>query len=618
MGEISKGTIIDHYEIVDTLGEGGMGEVFLAHDRNLDRKVAIKTLVSNKDNLKLQKRFENEAKILASLNHANIVAVYNYGVFEGTSYMVMEYIEGQNLSQVLKSRGFGIGEAIESLLQMVDGILEAHSQGVLHRDIKSANIVLDKTGRIKVVDFGISKDFKQEDPNLTDMGKVIGTTNYMAPEILIGQRPSTRSDIFSLGIVLFEMLQGINPFSASTRYETMENIRKLDPKLSSEVSRIVPPILEKILYKMLSKDPDDRYQNLSEIKDHLTEIDLQSIPNDLMSAKRPEVMILNEQKIRLKLLSQGFATREIGIILSLAAQIQEKNEPLADKTEILDGKIEEKISLSPDALEKAVSKFKIARNKISSSHENGFISELTNVIGTQVESWSTKTYALMGSSLLMIVIAAFFLIPERSPVLSLNAPAPLYHLPEGAKWKEQSRLVDATSGETLQNTVRQISVKKNDHGEKITETIDIKSGARAISSLPVNTFVPSNSYETVAGDQGHQVILGDYESIFPLKTGNSMIFSAKGKSKWDGSFGYTKKCEVIGQEIVHLQIGNFPTWVVNCVNAKHKVSSSYRKFYYSPLHGYFIKGEAQWDTQNRSVIETREWIDDSQVPRLSY
>ncbi len=624
MGVIQVGTKIDHYVVESVLGEGGMGEVFLAKDLNLDRKVAIKTLIPNKSSEKLQKRFENEAKILASLNHNNIVSVYNYGQYEGIHYMVMEFIQGQDLSAAIKSRGFGIGECLEAFQQMVEGILEAHNQGVLHRDIKPANLVIDNQGRVKVVDFGISKDFKKEDVNLTDMGRVIGTTNYMAPELFVGQRPSVTSDIFSMGIVLFEMLEGFNPFTAETRYETMENIRNKEVQLSKEVARIVPPVIEKILYKMLAKDPDQRYQNLTEVRQDFQKIDMSTIPNELMAARRPEVMILNEQKIRLKLLSQGYATREIGIILSLAAQIQEKDEPLSEKTEVVDEVIKRKVSLSQEALESAIRRFKNAQSRLSSTREVGFGQDITSVIQQHYKNLSVTQWAAAGAFVIAIMALGIWWSgnSQPDPILTLQKPAPKVSLAVGAQWTTRTRVLNENTGELVQDTSRQVTISKNELGDKITETEDLRSGQRAISSLSVSPFLPSHTYQTVAGDEGEQIILGDYDKIFPLQIGSEMNFEAKGKSKWDGEFRYKKNCKVTGKEILSLEIGQTPTWVVVCrsFNGDGTLEEDrYRKFFYSPKHGNFVRVEARRSTgKGVTLLETKEWVDVSNYIFPSY
>ena len=618
------GTQIGHYLVEATLGEGGMGEVYLARDLNLERKVAIKTLVPSKNSAKLEKRFENEAKILASLNHGNIVSVYNYGRHEGTHFMVMELIEGQDLSSILKSRGFGIGECLETFQQMVEGILEAHSQGVLHRDIKPANVVIDTNGKVKIVDFGISKDFKKEDLNLTDMGKVIGTTNYMAPELLIGQRPSSQSDIFSLGIVLYEMLEGINPFTAETRFQTMDNIRNFNPRLSAEVQRVVPPELETILYKMLQKDPNDRYQNMNEIKENLLKIDLLKIPSELMAAKRPEVMILNEHKVRMKLLSRGFATREIGIILSLAAQIQEGDKHTADQTEVVIGE-NQKISLSQEALEMAIKRFKSAQLQLSASREMNFTKDFFSLIKQRTDKWSRNKKVTLGvvSLCILVVFPWFYMGSKNNPILSLEAPAPKVQIASGSEWKTRTRLLDKKTGDLLQDTIRHLIVKENELGEQITETIDVNTGKRAISSMPVNPFVPSHTFQTVAGDEGKQVLLGELDDIFPIQTGKVMQYEAQGKSKWDGKFSYKKQCKVVGTKILNIKLGKVPTWVVNCKSIHEKTgrvkdNGSFRKLYYSPTHGNFVKSEASWETDGKMVVETKEWIDDSKYFRPNY
>ncbi|MDH3816880.1 MAG: serine/threonine-protein kinase, partial [Acidobacteriota bacterium] len=277
------GRTLGHYGIVEKIGAGGMGVVYRAHDERLDRDVAIKVLpeelATDPDRLRL---FEREAKAVAALDHPNILAIHDFGSEEGVTYAVMELLKGVSLREVISKVGLTTGKAVEYARSIADGLAAAHDEGIVHRDLKPENVFLTKDGRIKILDFGLAKltlpeaDLSTETPTATldtAPGGLIGTIPYMAPEQVQGQPADHRSDIFGLGVVLYEMLTGHRPFGGSTSVETAAAILKEDPEPISAAAPAVPSTLSGVVSKCLEKRPEDRFSSAHDLSLTLGAID---------------------------------------------------------------------------------------------------------------------------------------------------------------------------------------------------------------------------------------------------------------------------------------------------------------------------------------------------------
>ena len=209
---LTKGTMVAHYRIVEKIGAGGMGEVYLAEDTKLNRRIALKFmpshLASDKD---LRIRFTREAQAAAKLDHPNIIPVHEVGEYEGRPYIAMAHIEGRSLRDLIKHGKLSISEAVALTMQICDGLQKAHEAGIVHRDIKPGNIIIDNAGRARILDFGLAT--VTGDDKLTKTGSTLGTVGYMAPEQISGMNVDKRADIFSLGVILYEMITGRRPFT---------------------------------------------------------------------------------------------------------------------------------------------------------------------------------------------------------------------------------------------------------------------------------------------------------------------------------------------------------------------------------------------------------------------
>ncbi len=267
------GRSLGHYEIVDKIGAGGMGEVYLARDQRLDRKVAIKLLPSfflqDPDRLR---RFQQEARAASALNHPNILTIHEVGHLDSAHYIATEFVHGESLRDRIRHAPMKVTEALDIATQIASALATAHEAGIIHRDVKPENIMLRQDGIVKVVDFGLAKltqrpSIESEDSTIvhTDEGIVMGTAQYMSPEQARGLRVDARSDIWSLGCVLYEMLAGRSPFEAPTAGDVIVSILEREPPPLSRFAPEIPSELKRIVTKALRKEKDERYQTGTEL-----------------------------------------------------------------------------------------------------------------------------------------------------------------------------------------------------------------------------------------------------------------------------------------------------------------------------------------------------------------
>ena len=270
---IATGSQVGPYEIRAAIGAGGMGEVYRAHDTRLERDVALKVLPADAlGDETARARLIREARLASKLNHPHICTIYDVGEAEGQTYIAMELVEGQPLSARVADGALPVDQILRYGQQMADALAHAHGRGVVHRDFKSANVVVTPDGQVKVLDFGLAKRLTGEEltdattvsrHSLTAPGVVAGTLAYMAPEQLQGQPADARSDIWALGVVLYELATGKRPFQGQTGFDlTAAILRQPLPALPSSV----PAPLAGVIDRCLAKEPGERYQQGSEIR----------------------------------------------------------------------------------------------------------------------------------------------------------------------------------------------------------------------------------------------------------------------------------------------------------------------------------------------------------------
>jgi serine/threonine protein kinase len=293
------GTTLQHYRILGRLGVGGMGEVYAAEDTKLQRRVALKVLPPDMaaDPERLQ-RFQREARAVAALNHPNVVTIYSVEEADGVQFLTMELVEGKTLAELIPKDGLPLEELFRVAVPLADAVAAAHQHGIVHRDLKPANVMLASDGRVKVLDFGLAK-LKPElsstettlaaAQSLTGQNTIVGTAAYMSPEQAEGRPVDHRSDIFSLGVVLYEMACGKRPFKGDTALSLISSIIKDTPPPLSEVNRRVPPDLDRIVARALAKDPARRYQSALDLRDELQAVQEQTASRRFVSRMVREI-----------------------------------------------------------------------------------------------------------------------------------------------------------------------------------------------------------------------------------------------------------------------------------------------------------------------------------------
>ena len=284
---IRVGETVAHYRIVDKLGEGGMGVVYKARDLNLDRFVAIKVLASDQmDDEEHRLRFLQEARAASALNHPGIVTVHGIDRTDGSFFIVMEYVDGSTLHQLIHHRALSLFEALQYAVQIAAALSAAHAAGVIHRDVKPGNIMVSASGQAKVLDFGLAKLVHREGERdevstltvtpaaavKTEKNVIIGTVAYMSPEQAQGRKLDGRSDIFSFGSVLYEMVTGRRPFGGQNRISTLAAIMERDPDPPRSLAPGLPPELERIISRCLRKEPTRRFQHMDDVMVALDEV----------------------------------------------------------------------------------------------------------------------------------------------------------------------------------------------------------------------------------------------------------------------------------------------------------------------------------------------------------
>jgi serine/threonine-protein kinase len=307
---LNKGsTFAGRYEIIEELGRGGMGVVYKAEDTKLKRTVALKFLPPELTHIPdVKDRFMREAQAAAALEHPNICTVYEFDEAEDNTFISMAYVEGQGLRKKLESGPMELDEALRIAAQVAEGLQIAHKKGIVHRDIKSANIMVDNRNQAKIMDFGLAR--MMGTTLLTQEGTAMGTIAYMSPEQARGKEVDHRTDIWSFGVVLYEMLTGELPFKGEHEQAVVYAIRKDKPKPITEVSAEIPPSIEQVVDKALEKDPANRYQNTEEMLDDLKSISAGIVPEEIKARLRKAKLLKRKRSI--------LYTGTVGLVIVIA------------------------------------------------------------------------------------------------------------------------------------------------------------------------------------------------------------------------------------------------------------------------------------------------------------
>ena len=280
--ELSTGsTFAERYQIIEELGKGGMGRVYKVLDKEVNAKVALKLIKSEiASDKKTIERFRNELKVARDIAHKNVCRMYDLGKEEGAYYITMEYVSGEDLKSFIRRSGIiSVGKAISIANQVCEGLLEAHRLGVVHRDLKPQNIMIDKDGNARIMDFGIARSLRAK--GITGSGVMIGTPEYMSPEQVDGKEADHRADIYSLGVILYEMVTGRVPFEGDTPFSIGVKQKSEIPRSPREINEHIPDDLNNIILKCMEKDKEKRFQSVSELQS-----ELMSLEKDIPTTER--------------------------------------------------------------------------------------------------------------------------------------------------------------------------------------------------------------------------------------------------------------------------------------------------------------------------------------------
>jgi len=318
---LDSGDQVAHYRIVSRLGEGGMGEVYLATDTRLERSVALKVLPAAvaRDSVRME-RFDREARAASALNHPNVAHIYEIGEVDGIHFLVMEFIEGETLDRRIEGHALPVDEIAEIGSQVADALDTAHGKGIVHRDIKPANLMITPRGLVKVLDFGLAKVMERPSSlqsqmatrTLSATGELIGTVGYMSPEQALGRVVDHRTDIFSLGVVLYQMSTGRMPFEGSSPSETIARILESQPEAMARFNYSVPEDLERIVRKCLEKDRERRYQSARDLMVDLKGIvrERDAAPANRQSGSKIRAVIVDDEDLARQILREYLRSEE--------------------------------------------------------------------------------------------------------------------------------------------------------------------------------------------------------------------------------------------------------------------------------------------------------------------
>jgi len=315
--ELSRGILFaGRYELIEELGKGGMGKVYRVEDKKIKEEVALKLLKPEiAADKKTIERFSNELKMARKIAHRNVCKMYYLGEEKGTHYITMEYVSGEDLKSFIRRVGqLPVGKAISIAKEVCEGITEAHRLGIIHRDLKPSNIMIDKEGNARIMDFGIARSIKAK--GITGSGVMIGTPEYMSPEQVEGKETDQRSDIYSLGIILYEMVTGRVPFEGDTPFTVGVKHKSEIPKDPKELNIQIPDDLNRVILRCLEKEKEKRYQSAVEVRSELTRIE-KGLPTTERIAPKKNPLTSKEITISFslkKLLVPAFAVIALAII----------------------------------------------------------------------------------------------------------------------------------------------------------------------------------------------------------------------------------------------------------------------------------------------------------------
>lgn len=601
--------LLTNYELLRPLGRGGMGEVFLAKDLLLDRDVAVKFLKVNSgaDNEIIQKRFQNEAKILASLDHPNIVRIFNFGVANDVNFIVMEYVEGEALSEVIARGPIKVEQAVKVLRRLVRGIRQAHESAIIHRDIKPANIILTAKKDIKIVDFGISKNFVSEEENFTKENHFIGTINYMAPELLLGQSPTMMSDIFSVGVIFYEMVTGKNPFTGANQFETIENIKTVNLRLPQEIRNQLPQEFIDIFSSMVSRQVQKRCQSSTTLYTQLKALKASEKAGKQVGSTEQIPVVGNEETSKTELFT-------IDSFSELVVASEEKTEfMMPDRNTGTSLKNAIKEFNTEDTGE--VRKFHYQSNSIGFLKIALVLSALAITIKYSPKIKSSY-YKLAGTNQVAKRVETEEPSKERNPakqeaaLATDNSPKilPVLDFPDiGGQYHYHTQVINDGTGKVVKEFKYIQKVNRIFNGF-LQSKIRYSNGVVGTMKSSPNNFIPPLEVTNDRGTLVRHKVSGNYNSIYPLEVGGKMNFTEFILGKTSSFVAHNYECKVVKAAKRVVKVTSLDVFLVEC----EQVQGNSPKLIiteYSPKLRQTIRKEVRYMVGRRQYVESTKLID---------
>jgi len=455
----------------------------------------------------------------------------------------------------------------------------------VHRDLKPQNILVDIKGQAKLIDFGIAKIYSEQASVHTSANVFIGTVNYSAPEVLRGRVATTKSDIFSLGVVLYHMMTGEAPFAASSQLEVMENVRSKELSFSEHLGMYYPDELKSIVLKMTAKNPDDRYDKVEDLVEDLKKIPYDQIPEDLNVSLYPTIKLNNQEEIQVECRKEGFSDSEIRFIVGLAAEIESHRTKTSEKNSEDTVSIETtgNIEISKDSLSEAIRRFRVARDKLVT--QNTTRRHLL-VTGKAIDKIIKA--GGVAAAIAALVWGGLF----AKDFFEGGALPPQFKAGQSLKLRERF-LFPKDPNYPPENIIDEVTILEVGNNRFKAKTLQ---GYKVTQSS--NTLLPPYEHEANHANEKpwfeRNTIHGDPMAIFPLKVGKKVSNRIVGSSNQEGHppvYDYVYTCEVMGRESVTIEMGTFNTYKVICSAAGGK--NFQKSFFYEP---------------NMRLIVLAEWI----------
>jgi serine/threonine protein kinase len=560
------------------------------------RRAAVKILSETASHEpEIIERFKIEAKVLERLNHVNIVKMLEFGNDQGYYYMALEHVDGFPLDDYLRRRPCSLSEILILFRQMLEGLMAAHAAGIYHRDIKPSNILVDKNGNVKIIDFGIAKLLLDESAPKTKTDVIVGTVNYLAPELLSGNPATPQSDLYSLGLVLYFMISGRAPYGRGSNFEILSRVRNSPLQFDSRVEAIIPNLLKLLVYRMISKQPHNRYQSLSAVREALNRVPVEEIPVDPNPDMPTQLTIENADELRLQLENQGHTAAEVHMILKLAARLESENTTQIERPS-------ESIFLGTESVTQALA----LRGALAPSE---FVSP------TQMAPWTPlrKSFRYPRAALLLVVLAIIGGALNYGLILNwfhwfgeghfVVKPADV------KKWRElaSAQFLTAPRPPKLGEAV-DYSLKYNTGSvyKESLELVEIENGRlhwqRTDDTAIVASTNPILPYLQMSFSNG-AVVVNQIEykggSLFPIEVGRKSTYRINGTDKIK-SWTYDMTCVVVSLEASKNVLGVLDTLKVECKSRGSVTEGSAVKsfnttstYQYSPRLGKVVRSDEE-------------------------